>query len=460
MILILGISTSYAQDFSQYEWVHFDSINSPLDDNHIREILFDDKNDLAWITTGNRSLFSFDGMDWNHYPFPKEWFQSWWLNSMHLDDRGVLWIAGYTGYIILFDTKTKTWDRKEIKGEQPWIIRGHPKGGILVGTTINTGRLYHYRNGQFELIEDRYKDPFHILFRPDGNAIVSFRKGVYEYVLQANGRYSQKSEERIFKHCIYEMDFGKDGDLWAASYSSKYLHIMKNGRWHSAKDAPDIIHYDINGKWQYIIHNVMTIPDGRGIISTQFNASISIYDGEEWESYLLPVINHKTGIERMRFAKDSSVWCGTFHDGLHIFRAPIPEELPDTIPEYSQPFEDGQSIRFSATDIRKVETFRNFQTSHPTFKIDIKDAKFVDGDIVSVFYNGVIILNKKKVSHTPFQFELPLKKGKNELLLYAHNLGDRPPNTAAMRVDLGNEQKEVMVDSDFDSCGRILIERH
>ena len=54
---------------------------------------------------------------------------------------------------------------------------------------------------------------------------------------------------------------------------------------------------------------------------------------------------------------------------------------------------------------------------------------------------------------------LPLKKNQeNEIIFHAVNLGDEPPNTAAVRLEYDNGiEKEFNMRSDFDSNGIIKI---
>ncbi len=447
-----------AQDFSTYEWKVYNMENTPFSSNHVREIIFDEKNDLTWVTTNVLGLFSFDGTEWKEFPTPKEWKQTWWLNDIYFDNKGVFWIAGYVGYILKFDTRTLSWDRIPFPEGQPWIIRPNGRGTLLISTSVAVGKLYQYRNGKFSLLDDRYQDGFDILFRKNGNALVSFRKGVYEYTMNSDGSYAQEKSERVFKHAIYEMAFDSKYNLWAASYSSKYLHVLKNGKWETIKDAPEKIFFDYNGKWQYIIHNVLNLPDDRIIISTQFNGSIAIYNGENWEAYNLPLETKTDGIERIKMDKNKWLWCSTWNNGLFIFKPKEKEEIPDTLPQWIAPIKDGENIYFADGISRKAETISKLTYKKKKIRIEIKDSKKVDGDIASIYFNGKTVLKKEKISAVPFSFDLELQKGENEILLFAHNLGKIPPNTISLKIFQGKDEKEIVVDSDFENCGRVIIE--
>ncbi len=449
----------FSQDFSTYEWEFYNTDNSGLKNNHIREILFDDKTGLTWVTTNEQGLYSFDGKNWKQYPMPEKWEKSWWLNNIYRGENGKFWIAGYFGYIITFDTKIKKWERIKFPEGQPWIIRANKKGVKLIATAIQTGKLYQYNQGRFTLVEDRFKDAFDIKFKKNGNALVSFRYGVYEYPMKPDGTYSLHSGERIFKHAIYDMAFDSQDNLWAASFSSKYLHKMENNHWNTIIDAPKKIHYDLNGKSQYIIHNVMILPDDRALITTQYNASIAIYDGKNWEAYNLPIKIKDDGIERIRMAKDSSLWCATWKNGIYVFRPKKEIVEIEPLPVWIAPVSDGETINFIPDKNRIAKTLVTLEIPSEKIRLKIRDYKKVDGDIASIYFNGKVILNKKSLKKEPDIFELELEPGDNEILLYAHNLGTMPPNTASLKIFYGNEEKEIIIDSDFENCGRVIIRK-
>ena len=62
-------------------------------------------------------------------------------------------------------------------------------------------------------------------------------------------------------------------------------------------------------------------------------------------------------------------------------------------------------------------------------------SKIEDGDIVSLYFNGEWILKEHKLWHEVQIVNIKLDAEKeNELIVYAHNEGKRPPNTVAMII--------------------------
>ena len=92
-----------------------------------------------------------------------------------------------------------------------------------------------------------------------------------------------------------------------------------------------------------------------------------------------------------------------------------------------------------------------------SFKIDLYDNGQVDGDTISVFFNGKLIVSSKRLSTTPITLNVKLDPDKveNELVMYAENLGSIPPNTALMVVTVGDKRYEVNITSTDQTNGTV-----
>ena len=106
---------------------------------------------------------------------------------------------------------------------------------------------------------------------------------------------------------------------------------------------------------------------------------------------------------------------------------------------------------------RNSEILKTIEIDSATFKVDLYDNGEIDGDIISLFYNGKLLLSKKTLSEKPITLILDAGNGKtiNELVMYAENLGLYPPNTALMIVTDGNKRYEVRISSDLKKSGTI-----
>ncbi len=103
------------------------------------------------------------------------------------------------------------------------------------------------------------------------------------------------------------------------------------------------------------------------------------------------------------------------------------------------------------TLVKKIEIEKE------TFSVDLYDNGDIDGDTVSVFYNGRLLLSHQRLSDKPLTINLTLDEGReeNELTMYAENLGEIPPNTALMVVRDGDRRYETRITSDNQKNGTI-----
>ena len=108
---------------------------------------------------------------------------------------------------------------------------------------------------------------------------------------------------------------------------------------------------------------------------------------------------------------------------------------------------------------RGKNILKRIDLKQQNFKVDLYDDGDIDGDIVSVYYNGKAVLTNKKLTDKPITLNLTADndKSENELLIYAENEGNIPPNTALMVVTEGNTRTEVRITSDAKKNGVVLF---
>ena len=91
-------------------------------------------------------------------------------------------------------------------------------------------------------------------------------------------------------------------------------------------------------------------------------------------------------------------------------------------------------------------------------KVEIWDKDKEDGDIISLQLNGKWLLRNLEVRKEPYTTTLELKQGENVLVMQAENLGTKPPNTAAIKVDDGiNPPRTIVLNSDMGKSESIKI---
>ena len=106
---------------------------------------------------------------------------------------------------------------------------------------------------------------------------------------------------------------------------------------------------------------------------------------------------------------------------------------------------------------RNNNVIKTIEIENQSFRVDLYDNGDIDGDSISLFFNGKLLLQHKRLSDKAISLTLKAdeKKDLNELIMYAENLGEIPPNTALMVVTDGDNRYEVRIASDLQKSGVI-----
>ena len=122
---------------------------------------------------------------------------------------------------------------------------------------------------------------------------------------------------------------------------------------------------------------------------------------------------------------------------------------PQVIPEVTK-----SAINFEKRNNNLIKTI---EVENSSIKIDLYDNGEIDGDSISLFYNGKLLLSHQRLSDKAISLKLNLEANKdvNELIMYAENLGAIPPNTAVMVITDGENRYEVRLASDLEKSGAI-----
>jgi hypothetical protein len=83
----------------------------------------------------------------------------------------------------------------------------------------------------------------------------------------------------------------------------------------------------------------------------------------------------------------------------------------------------------------------------------------IDGDIISLNWNGKWILKDFETTNVRKELKLPLMDGENTLILYAENLGTKPPNTARVKFSDGKKEHTIKITSDYKMCGAVTFNK-
>lgn len=106
---------------------------------------------------------------------------------------------------------------------------------------------------------------------------------------------------------------------------------------------------------------------------------------------------------------------------------------------------------------RNNNLLKTIEIENESFMVALYDNGEIDGDSISLIYNGRPVLQHKRLGTKALSLTLDIDKSQdiNELVMYAENLGEIPPNTALMVVTDGDNRYEVRISSDLEKSGVI-----
>jgi hypothetical protein len=116
-----------------------------------------------------------------------------------------------------------------------------------------------------------------------------------------------------------------------------------------------------------------------------------------------------------------------------------------------------EPLKFSRHKLnnRKLIIQEKLQVPDATVKLQVWDKNTVDGDMVSIYLNGVLIADSVDVVSSRKEYVLSLQAGSNLIVMEAINLGSVPPNTAT--IGINNRNKNITIVSDLESSGAIEV---
>ncbi|MDR3711375.1 MAG: hypothetical protein P4L51_01065 [Puia sp.] len=124
---------------------------------------------------------------------------------------------------------------------------------------------------------------------------------------------------------------------------------------------------------------------------------------------------------------------------------------PIVIPKHHK-MDSAQQKQFLAVLSRESPVAATISVLHQdSVELELYDNGAIDGDSVSLYMNGQLVLEHLKLDSKPKIITLALDKtlSVNKLILFAENLGSLPPNTALMEVNTRDKKYNVFLSTDF-----------
>ncbi|MGB4843866.1 MAG: LamG domain-containing protein [Ferruginibacter sp.] len=98
---------------------------------------------------------------------------------------------------------------------------------------------------------------------------------------------------------------------------------------------------------------------------------------------------------------------------------------------------------------RDNDLMKEITVDHDSISVTLYDNGIIDGDSITLIYNDKILTTHQLLTDKPLTFIIKIAPGnsRNELVMYAENLGSIPPNTALMVIYDGKKRYELNVSS-------------
>ena len=108
---------------------------------------------------------------------------------------------------------------------------------------------------------------------------------------------------------------------------------------------------------------------------------------------------------------------------------------------------------------------KNIEQSHievnvKTLNLKVYDNAIMDGDTVSILYNGKMLLTHQLLSEKGIELNIELdeKQTRHEITLFAENLGSIPPNTALIVITAGTKRYELFASASLEENAVLVFE--
>lgn len=196
--------------------------------------------------------------------------------------------------------------------------------------------------------------------------------------------------------------------------------------------------------------------NGKLLVTGDDGSYVNIWDPNTLEKKQ-KLVGHTDLCRTFVFCRQDSILCTGGYDGnLMIWGNKKPEEVKDTTPVVTDVVFTDNNIPVTIKD-RSVELQSTVTVTEPEFDIEIYDRSVVDGDSISLNLNGEWVLQEYMVVKSKLKIHVKINQlaTNNYLILYAHNLGEISPNTAAVQMVIGGKEYRLTLSSDLKKSGAL-----
>jgi hypothetical protein len=146
-----------------------------------------------------------------------------------------------------------------------------------------------------------------------------------------------------------------------------------------------------------------------------------------------------------------------------VEKAITPEKPKDSLQKTTLPpvekANDSMALPETITQRKNKEQSR-IEVDVKTINLKVYDNAIMDGDTVSILYNGKMLLAHQLLSEKPIELnvELDEKQTRHEITLFAENLGTIPPNTALVVITAGKKRYELFASASLEENAVLVFD--
>lgn len=146
--------------------------------------------------------------------------------------------------------------------------------------------------------------------------------------------------------------------------------------------------------------------------------------------------------------------------GKNLMGAEVPKEFKISPTAAASPIAPVKADTVKTANGRKNTVFSKVPVSVRDITLDIFDNGTIDGDTISVYYNNKLLVANRGLTAKPITVQLLLdeKAPQHEIVMFAHNLGSIPPNTATIIVKAGDKRYELHSSASLTENAVLVLE--
>jgi hypothetical protein len=139
----------------------------------------------------------------------------------------------------------------------------------------------------------------------------------------------------------------------------------------------------------------------------------------------------------------------------------VPEKPRDSLPRVViAPVKKDSIVVPKTVNQRKNVEQSRIEVNVKTINLKVYDNAIVDGDTVSILYNGKMLLTHQLLSEKGIELNIELdeKQTRHEITLFAENLGSIPPNTALVVITAGKKRFELFASASLEENAVLVFD--